>query len=57
MFPNDGTTNQKVGRAIRVPGSYNPTTGEVGLILADKSGHYSTTWKNRKKPRKCHSYK
>jgi hypothetical protein len=35
MFPNDGTANQKVGRAIRVPGSYNPTTGEIGWILAD----------------------
>jgi hypothetical protein len=35
MFPNDGTANQKVGRAIRVPGSYNPSTGEIGWILAD----------------------
>jgi len=35
MFPNDGTANQKVGRAIRVPGSYNPSTGEIGRILAD----------------------
>jgi hypothetical protein len=35
MFPNDRTANQKVGRAIRVPGSMNPSTGEIGLILAD----------------------
>jgi len=35
MFPNDGTANQKVGRAIRVPGSRNPSTGEIGLILAE----------------------
>jgi hypothetical protein len=35
MFPNDGTANQKVGRAIRVPGSLNPSTGEIELILAD----------------------
>ena len=35
MFPNDRTANQEVGRAIRVPGSLNPSTGEIGLILAD----------------------
>jgi hypothetical protein len=35
MFPNDRTANQEVGRAIRVPGSRNPSTGEIGLILAD----------------------
>jgi hypothetical protein len=35
MFPNEGTANQEVGRAIRVPGSFNPSTGEIGLILAD----------------------
>ena len=35
MFPNDRTANQEVGRAIRVPGSFNPSTGEIGLILAD----------------------
>jgi TOTE conflict system, Archaeo-Eukaryotic Primase domain len=35
MFPNDRTTTQEVGRAIRVPGSLNPSTGEIELILAD----------------------
>jgi hypothetical protein len=35
MFPNDRTANQEVGRAIRVPGSMNPSTGEIELILAD----------------------
>ena len=35
MFPNDRTSNQEVGRAIRLPGSRNPSTGEIGLILAD----------------------
>jgi len=35
MFPNDRRANQEVGRAIRVPGSFNPSTGEIGLILAD----------------------
>src|SRR5947208_3392214 len=35
VFPNDRTANQEVGRAIRVPGSLNPTTGEIELILAD----------------------
>jgi TOTE conflict system, Archaeo-Eukaryotic Primase domain len=35
IFPNDRTANQEVGRAIRVPGSLNPSTGEIELILAD----------------------
>jgi hypothetical protein len=35
MFPNDRTANQEVGRAIRLPGSLNPSTGEIELILAD----------------------
>ena len=35
MFPNAGTVNQKVGRGIRIPGSYNPSTGEIELIMAD----------------------
>jgi hypothetical protein len=34
-FPNDRTANQEVGRAIRVPGSLNPSTGEIGRIMAD----------------------
>ena len=34
-FPNEKTAEQKVGRGIRVPGSLNPATGEVELILAD----------------------
>jgi TOTE conflict system primase-like protein len=35
MFPNDRTANQEIGRAIRVPGSLNPSTGEIGKIMAD----------------------
>lgn len=35
IFPNDKTAQQEVGKAIRVPGSMNPTTGDVELILAD----------------------
>ena len=35
MFPNDRTANQEIGRAIRVPGSLKPTTGEIGRIMAD----------------------
>jgi hypothetical protein len=34
-FPNERTAMQQVGRAIRVPGSFNPSTGEVELILAE----------------------
>jgi hypothetical protein len=35
MFPGEKTANQEVGRAIRVPGSLNPATGEVEKIMAD----------------------
>jgi hypothetical protein len=35
IFPNEHTENQKVGRAIRLPGSFNPSTGDVELILAE----------------------
>jgi hypothetical protein len=35
MFPNAKTAEQEVGRAIRVPGSLNPVTGEVEKIMAD----------------------
>jgi hypothetical protein len=35
VFPNERTAEQEVGRAIRVPGSLNPATGEVEKIMAD----------------------
>jgi len=35
IFPNERTEKQAVGRAIRVPGSLNPSTGKPELILAD----------------------
>jgi TOTE conflict system, Archaeo-Eukaryotic Primase domain len=35
LFPNERTAEQEVGRAIRVPGSLNPATGEVEKIMAD----------------------
>jgi hypothetical protein len=35
IFPNERTEKQEVGRAIRVPGSFNPSTGEVELVIAD----------------------
>ena len=35
IFPNDRTANQQIGRGIRVPGSLNPSTGEIGRIMAD----------------------
>jgi hypothetical protein len=35
LFPNERTAEQEVGRAIRVPGSFNPATGEVEKIMAD----------------------
>jgi hypothetical protein len=34
LFPNERTERQEVGRAIRVPGSFNPATGNVELIVA-----------------------
>jgi hypothetical protein len=35
VFSGEKTANQEVGRAIRVPGSLNPATGEVEKIMAD----------------------
>jgi hypothetical protein len=35
IFPNERTEKQEVGRAIRVPGSFNPSIGHVELIIAD----------------------
>jgi hypothetical protein len=35
IFPSEKITEQEVGRAIRVPGSFNPATGEVEKIMAD----------------------
>jgi hypothetical protein len=33
-FPNERTERQEVGRAIRIPGSFNPSTDNVELIVA-----------------------
>jgi TOTE conflict system, Archaeo-Eukaryotic Primase domain len=35
LFPNERTERQQMGRAIRVPGSFNPSTGDAELILAE----------------------
>jgi hypothetical protein len=35
LFPNERTEKQEVGRAIRVPGSFNPSTGNAELIVAE----------------------
>ena len=35
IFPDEKTARQEVGHGIRLPGSQNPSTGEVELILAD----------------------
>ena len=35
MFPCERSEKQPTGRAIRMPGSFNPNTGEVELIIAD----------------------
>jgi hypothetical protein len=35
IFPSENTAEQEVGRAIRVPGSLNPATGEVEKIMAE----------------------
>jgi len=34
IFPSEKTQEQEVGRAIRIPGSLNPTTGEAEKIVA-----------------------
>jgi len=35
IFPSEKTLNQESGRAIRLPGTINPTTGQPELIMAD----------------------
>jgi TOTE conflict system, Archaeo-Eukaryotic Primase domain len=35
LFPNERTAGQQLGRAIRLPGSFNPSTEGVELILAE----------------------
>ena len=35
LFPADGTETHRVGKAIRMPGTYNPTTDDVELIIAE----------------------
>ena len=42
LFSNERTESQEVGRAIRVPGSFNPSTGNAELIVARQFGHCST---------------
>jgi hypothetical protein len=54
IFPNERTEKQEVGRAIRVPGSLNPSTGTPELILADTIrpllDHLALTKKSSKTP-------
>jgi hypothetical protein len=35
LFPAEGTEKQRTGRAIRIPGSYNPNTDSCELIIAE----------------------
>lgn len=35
LFPGENTLKNPVGKAIRVPGTYNPTTDSVEMIMAD----------------------
>jgi hypothetical protein len=35
LFPAEGSEKQRTGRAIRVPGSYNPSTDSPELIIAE----------------------
>jgi hypothetical protein len=39
LFPNERTERQEVGRAIRVPGSFNPATGNVELSWRRQFDH------------------
>src|SRR6266513_642647 len=52
MFPNERAEKQEVGRAIRVPGSLNPSTGEVELIIADTIRPLLDQLVSREKPSK-----
>jgi hypothetical protein len=35
IFPNERTEKQVVGKAIRMPGTFNPTTDDIELIMAE----------------------
>src|SRR5262249_22816604 len=35
LFPTDETETHRVGKAVRMPGTYNPTTDNVELIIAE----------------------
>jgi hypothetical protein len=35
LFPNERTCDQETGKSIRVPGSFNPKTGEAGKIIGE----------------------
>jgi hypothetical protein len=52
MFPNERTEKQEVGRAIRMAGSFNPSTGEVELIIADTIRPLLDHLASREKPSK-----
>jgi hypothetical protein len=52
IFPNERTEKQEVGHAIRVPGSFNPSTGEVELIIADTIRPLLDHLASREKPPK-----
>jgi hypothetical protein len=52
IFPNERTENQEVGRALRVPGSLNPSTGKAELIIADTIRPLLDHLASREKPSK-----
>src|SRR5439155_11636226 len=52
IFPNERAEKQQVGRAIRAPGSLNPSTGEVELIIADTIRALLDHLASREKPSK-----
>ena len=56
MFPNERTEKQPTGRAIRMPGSFNPSTGGMELIIADTIRpllEHLASRKKRSKPLLC----
>jgi TOTE conflict system primase-like protein len=55
LFPSEKTAEQEVGRAIRVPGSFNPATGEVEQNHGRYNSANARTFSEAKdSPKQCH---
>jgi hypothetical protein len=52
IFPSERTARQENGKAIRVPGSWNPSTDKAEIIIADTIRPLLDRLASKKKPQK-----